>query len=60
MNDEGGTGTVTHTYTQCYNTHTTNTNKYLTDLEVNFDGMGASYRIGEENYWVEEDREGVG
>ena len=30
------------------------------DEEVNFDASGASYRIGEENYVGEEDREGVG
>ena len=60
VNDEGGMDTVTHTYTQCKNTHTTNTNQYVADLEVNFDAMGVSYRIGEANYWVEEDREGVG
>ena len=58
--DDERIGTFTHTYTQSNNSHTSNTNKYDTDLEVNFDAMGASYRIGEVNFWEEEEREGVG
>ena len=54
------TGTLTSIHDAHGASHRAQCEGIESDEEVNFDASGASYRIGEENYVGEEDREGVG